>query len=60
MLVNDDKKMEAIKASIKNRRGSINAVPFESALLYDQPSENIDNNANQDAHVKRAVSKSRR
>ena len=57
--MDEDKKMEALKISIKNRRGSINAVPFESAMLYDKPTENI--NGNQDSSpTKRVVSKSRR
>jgi hypothetical protein len=61
-ILDQDKKNEAHKQSIKNRRGSINAVPFESALLYDTPTENVDDNASQEKgqDVKRSVSKSRR
>jgi len=60
--VDEDKKIQAVKASIKNRRGSINVVPFESAMLYDQPpAQQEEKNADDDVVVtKRAVSKSRR
>lgn len=35
--VEEKMKMKAISASLKNRRGSINAVPFESHMLYHEP-----------------------
>lgn len=51
---------QALQKSIKNRRGSINVVPFESALLYGQPTESMDQNTDQPTSDKRSVSKSRR
>lgn len=57
----EEKMQEALKKSIKNRRGSVNVVPFESALLYGQPKkESEDLNTNNVETGKRAVSKLRR
>jgi hypothetical protein len=59
MYIEEDIMQQAVKTSIVNRRGSINAVPFESALLYGQPKENIAQPANQKS-AQTAVSKARR
>ena len=61
MLVEEEKSQQALKASIKNRRGSVNIVPFESAMLYGQPQEHSDvGNAKEEQMMTRSVSKSRR
>jgi hypothetical protein len=57
--------MRAVSTSMKNRRGSINAVPFESSMLYDQSVQRDRQTENSDfdavaVDTKRGVSKLRR